>query len=160
MDNRRKEDRVDVAWRQPQRTSRPEISREEYLRRKAARKRRQRKRLIKRILMLILILLLIAVAIIYICRTWFSDSSIVGTWDYDSATVYRFDDNGKGTLLLPNTNYDFSYLISEDVISIDFEDENAEDSSYTYSIKGRKLSLRSVEMSDSVYVLKRVKGAN
>lgn len=69
-----------------------------------------------------------------------------------TVTVYRFDKNGKGELILPNSNFAFTYEIKDDTLTIDFESENAADSTYTFSVTDDKLTL-TAESSDAVYVL-------
>ncbi len=48
-----------------------------------------------------------------------------GLWDYDTVTMYEFDEKGNGTLVLPTKKYNFTYTADEDTITIDFEDEKA-----------------------------------
>ena len=128
-------------------------SRAEYMRRKGAHEKLRRKRRRQAGAVIIIVLVLLVLGIVLICRGCSSDRSIVGTWDYDTVTVYRFDKNGKGALILPNASYDFSYTTKDGKISIDFESEQASDSTYTYTVKADKLTLTVDEASDTVYVL-------
>ena len=100
-----------------------------------------------------LILAAVVLGIVLICKSCSADRSIVGTWDYDSVTVYRFDKGGKGALELPNSTYEFSYKTVGDKLTIDFDSEFATDSSYTFAVKENKLTLVSVEDPDANYVL-------
>ena len=65
--------------------------------------------------------------------------SIKGRWDLDGTTVYRFDGDGKGALVLMYAEYEFNYTIEGDQLYIDFIDEGALDSSYTFMVDGRML---------------------
>lgn len=80
------------------------------------------------------------------------DHSIVGTRDYDTVTIYRFDKGGKGELILPNSKFTFTYKIKDDTLTIVFESENATYSIYTFSVTDKKLTL-TAESSDAVHVL-------
>lgn len=128
-------------------------SRAEYMRRKAAREKLRRKRRRQAGAVIILFLAVLVLGIVLICRGCSTKHSIVGTWDYDTVTVYRFEKNGKGALILPNASYDFSYTVDNDKISINFESEKATDSTYTYTVKGDKLTLTKDEASNTMYVL-------
>ena len=136
----------------------PTISRSEYMRRKEARKSRLKRRRIRRIrngVVTIFVLTLIILCIVLFFRSCSTDKRIVGTWDYDTVTVYRFDKNGEGALLLPNESHVFSYSIEEDQLVIDFENENVADHTYTFSINGSELTLTAEESAGTEYVLTR-----
>lgn len=128
-------------------------SRPEYNRRLAAKRKRQRRRRIRTGIITLLVLAVLIVGIVLICKSCSADRPIVGTWDYDSVTVYRFDKGGKGALELPNSTYEFSYKTVGDRLTIDFDSEFATDSSYTFTAKENKLTLVSVEDPDANYVL-------
>jgi len=131
---------------------RPAISRAEYNRRLAARRKRQRRRRIRTGIITLLVLAVLIVGIVLICKSCSADKSIVGTWDYDTVTVYRFDKGGKGALELPNGSYEFSYNIDGDKLTIDFISESATDSTYTFYINDDALTLIG---DGSSYVLKK-----
>ena len=65
--------------------------------------------------------------------------SIKGRWDLDGTTVYRFDSDGKGALVLMYAEYEFNYTIEGDQLYIDFIDEGALDASYTFHVEKRML---------------------
>lgn len=67
--------------------------------------------------------------------------SIKGRWDLDGTTVYRFDSNGKGALVLMYGEYEFNYTIEGEKLYIDFIDEGALDASYTFQVQKRMLFL-------------------
>lgn len=130
-------------------------SRPEYKRRLAAKRKRQRRRRIRTGIITLLVLAVLIVGIVLICKSCSADRSIVGTWDYDSVTVYRFDKGGKGALLLPNESHVFSYSIEEDQLVIDFENENVTDHTYIFTVNGSKLTLADEESAGIEYVLTR-----
>ena len=122
---------------------RPAISRAEYNRRLAARRKTQRRRRIRTGIITLLVLAVLTVSIVLICKRCSADKSIVGTWDYDTVTVYRFGKGGKGALELPNGSYEFSYNINGDKLTIDFESDSATDSIYVYTVNNDTLTLAS-----------------
>ena len=138
----------------PETPQRPTISRAEYNRRVAARRKRHLRRSILRYSIALLVLGFLIVGIVLLCKSCSFDKSITGMWDYDTVTVYRFDKNGKGELILPNSKFAFTYKIKDGTLTIDFESENATDSTYTFSVTDDKLTL-TAESSDAVYVLKK-----
>ena len=125
----------------PQPTERPTLSRAEYERRVAIRRKKLRRKRIQRGIIALIILAVLIIGIALICKSCSADKSIVGTWDYDTVTVYRFDKGGKGALELPNGLYEFSYKTDGDKLSIDFENESATDSTYTYTVTKDTLTL-------------------
>ena len=66
--------------------------------------------------------------------------ALMGTWDLDGTTVYQFDGNGEGAMILPGKSYAFRYSINEETgtVSIDFEDERATDYTYDYQVISSK----------------------
>ena len=129
------------------------ISRPEYNRRLAAKRKRQRRKRIRNGSIALLVLVILIVIIVLICKSCSADKSIVGTWDYDTVTVYRFDKGGKGALELPNRSYEFSYMTDGDKLTIDFVSESAADSTYIFEVSGNKLTITSVKETDAIYVL-------
>ena len=81
--------------------------------------------------------LVLAIVIVLLC----GKSPLKGKWDLDGVTSYVFYNNGKGALVLPTAEYEFRYTIEEDVLVIDYTDEQVKDARYTYSIDGNKLTL-------------------
>lgn len=74
-----------------------------------------------------------------------------GTWDMDGTTVYQFEGNGEGAMILPSNTYTFKYTINEEemTVSIDFEDEKANDYTYNYEVTKDKLILSGSEGKES-----------
>lgn len=120
---------------------RPAVSRAEYNRRLASKRKRQRKRKIRTGIIALLVLAVLIVGIALICKSCSTDKPIIGTWDYDTVTVYRFDKGGKGALELLNSSYEFSYKIDGDRLTIDFVSESATNSTYIFEVSDNKLNL-------------------
>ena len=129
-------------------------SRPEYNRRLTAKRKRQRRRRIRTGIITLLVLAVLIVGIVLICKSCSADRSIVGIWDYDSVTVYRFDKGGKGALELPNGIYAFTYKTDGEKLSVDFENESATDSTYTYTVTEDTLTL--VSEDGRTFAMKKV----
>lgn len=71
-----------------------------------------------------------------------NDNTIVGTWTTDGVTVYKFNKDSTGALVVPLGNYDFIYEIKNDSLFIDFTSEKSIDSKYTYHFEDDKLILK------------------
>lgn len=80
---------------------------------------------------------------------------LYGIWELDNNTKYSFDGKGSGELILSMDNYAFSYLIKDDILSIDFSISTAKDSKYKYSIEGDTLVLDSQDNNKGRYILKK-----
>ena len=138
----------------PETPQRPTISRAEYNRRVAARRKRHLRRSILRYSIALLVLGSLIVGIVLLCKSCSFDKSITGMWDYDTVTVYRFDKDGTGALELPNDTYAFTYKTDGDKLSIDFENESATDSTYTYAVTKDTLTL--VSEDGRTFAMKKV----
>lgn len=132
------------------------VSRADSARRRAARKKARRRRRI-RYCLFAAALIVIVLGILLCCKSCSSEKrSIVGAWDYDSVTIYRFDRNGKGALVLPYESYDFRYRIEEGKLHIDFESEKATDASYDYIVDNDSLTLTKIGASNEIYAFNRI----
>ena len=54
---------------------------------------------------------------------------------------YEFDGKGVGTLRLPTGSHDFSYSTEQNLLTLDFAEDSAADSSYSFSVDGKSLTL-------------------
>ena len=72
-----------------------------------------------------------------------NNDALKGTWNFDGTTIYRFNGDGTGALILPSAEYDFAYTITkkDKTVAIDFEDGAVVDRSYAYRLEGDKLTL-------------------
>ena len=111
------------------------------------------KRKVKIIGMIIIIILIIVV-----CLLVFKDQKdkLEGLWDIDGNTKYEFDGKGKGKLIVPMNEYKFTYIIKNNILSIDFENENSEDTDYEYTISDNQLEIRIIDYDKNQYLLKKV----
>ena len=67
--------------------------------------------------------------------------ALSGIWSMDDVTVYVFNGKGHGKLSLPLNTYEFDYVLEENSILIDFDDPDAIDRSYLYSVSDDELTL-------------------
>lgn len=112
-----------------------------YLNHSASRRhhhRRRRRRLNPRFMILIAVLLALLVGLAVGVRCC-SKPTLRGRWDLDGTTIYKFDRDGKGALVLMYAEYEFSYVIEGDQLYIDFTDEAALDAKYTFRVEDRML---------------------
>ena len=118
--------------------------------RRSGKKRRmqRRRRLLAALTGLALILLI--VLIVLVVKSCSADTSLAGTWRIDETTIYDFDGKNRGVLHTSLNDYPFTYKVSGDSLTIDFDSDAATDATYTYSIKGKTLTLT---RDDGVYTL-------
>lgn len=116
-----------------------QLTMEERQRRKAKRLRKQRQR--KQLQFTIGILLILIVALVIVLASIHQQSPIEGTWYMDEVTAYEFRNGGKGAMILPSAEYEFTYSITDNNLSIDFEYEGAKDAQYIFTINGNTLTL-------------------
>lgn len=122
----------------------------EIKRRYLARKR-QKQMILRLGITIMLLVVLIIVAVIL-----FQKDELKGTWNYDETTVYQFDGDGKGTLVLPSKNYEFNYEIKKNELFIDFLDEKARDFVYKFEVDKDMLILVDKKGEEKVtYTMKR-----
>lgn len=103
------------------------------------------------ICLVVLTIVSIAIAIELIHRPKGSNN-LTGRWSLDDVTIYNFDGNGHGEMVLPLNTYEFSYIVEADKIKIDFVSENAEDREYSYSISGDTLTLTDTDGNEFRFV--------
>lgn len=120
-----------------------------YLRKKE--KRRLSKKARKLIALCSVVILIVALAAMVMQYSATHDA-LRGTWDYDGTTVYKFNGDGTGALVLPDSQYDFSYSISrrDHTVAIDFMDDSAKDHTYSFAVEGDQLTLTDTVGDESV----------
>ena len=101
------------------------------------------------------ILILIIVLIAKGCSG--SKNDIVGTWSLDNLTVYHFEKDSTGAMLLSNSRYDYSFKVKGENLHIDYKDDILVDGSYLFTVEGDTLILIGGEgTSGATYELTRV----
>ncbi len=102
----------------------------------------------------IIIILLLLVCFFFIFRS--TKDELEGLWDIDGNTKYEFDGQGRGKLIVPMNEYKFTYTIKNNILSIDFANENSEDTDYEYMILNDELKITSKDYDKNQYILKKV----
>lgn len=106
------------------------------------RRRRRRSRRPQLIFMVgvcsVILMIISLVMIVYSCST---RNPLVGKWSLDRMTSYVFYEDGKGALVVPRGRYSFNYTMGDGLLTIDFQDENAQDALYEYEQDGDTLTL-------------------
>ena len=113
--------------------------------------KKRRNQLILRLGTMSAILVVTLVAVVLIQK-----DKLKGTWNYDGTTVYQFDGEGNGMLILPSKDYKFYYEIKKNELLIDFVEENARDFVYKFDVDGDTLILVDKKGEEKViYTMKR-----
>lgn len=104
--------------------------------------KKMQKKIIRSILLIfiVVIILIILKAIIFKPKNE-SKLEIYGTWTTDGVTVYKFNKNRTGALILPLNKYEFTYKIEDDNLEIDFKSKKAKDAKYKYYFEKKQLVL-------------------
>ncbi len=118
---------------------------------------RNQKKKVRIIITLVLVLILIVlIGIIFFKARNKNNSSnlnaeeprvvptLVGKWTTDGNTIYAFNEDGRGVLIVPVTNLPFTYKFENNRLFIDFENEDSEDTYYTYEVTENKLTLKNI----------------
>ena len=96
----------------------------------------------KIIIMIILIVIALVILIALILNLkHLSKRNLIGTWTTDGVTIYVFNKNNTGKLIVSVGEFPFTYEIKDDTLEIDFENEKSTDSKYTYQFDDGKLIL-------------------
>ena len=96
----------------------------------------------KKVKLIIAIIVLIIIGIIlYLTLNKPYKSKIIGSWTTDGITIYKFNKDNTGSLIVSLKEYNFKYKIDNKNIEIDFDNENSIDSKYTYYFEDNKLIL-------------------
>lgn len=80
-------------------------------------------------------------------------ATLVGKWTTDGNTVYEFNEDGSGALIVPVANLPFTYKFENNQLFIDFENEDSDDTSYEYKIENNKLTMSN---SNGIFEFNRV----
>lgn len=114
--------------------------------------KKRRNQLILRLGTMSALLVVTLVAVVLIQK-----DKLKGTWNYDGTTVYQFDGEGNGMLILPSKDYKFYYEIKKNELLIDFVEENARDFVYKFDVDEDTLILVDKKGEEKVtYTMKRV----
>ena len=97
----------------------------------------------KKIIIMIVLIIIVICAIIALLlglnKT--KKPSIIGTWTTDGVTIYKFNKDNTGALIVSLGEYEFTYTIDDDTLEIDFKNERSEDAKYKYTFEDNKLIL-------------------
>ena len=103
----------------------------------------QKRRLKKKfVVMLIIVIIIIIVSLLFLVLRKPQKETLLGSWITPGGTIYEFNEDNKGIMIVPLSEYKFTYKIDGNKLSIDYESEKANDADYEYSIKNNKLVLK------------------
>lgn len=80
-----------------------------------------------------------------------------GLWDVDGNTKYEFDGKGQGKVIVANSEYEFTYTIKDNVISVDFKNKESRDTEYEFKVSNDNLELKDLKQPSVNLKLKKVK---
>ena len=103
------------------------------------------------------VILIIAIIFFFVVKNINNPNKLIGLWDVDGNTKYQFDDDGHGRIIVPNSEYEFTYQIKKNILSIDFINENSTDTSYEFKVSEDELELKDVNEANIILKLKKVK---
>ena len=81
---------------------------------------------------------------------------LTGLWEYDNNTKYEFDGKGKGKIIVPMENIEFTYTIKENIVSVDFINKESRDTEYEFKISKDSLELKDLNLPSVDLNLKKV----
>ena len=113
------------------------------------------KTIIKKFILIILLMLIVLYILFFIKSG--KENQVMGLWDVDGNTQYEFAKNGSGKIIVPLKEIKFTYVIRNNVLSIDFEDEKSIDTEYEFKITNNVLELKDLKQKDVKLKLKKIK---
>lgn len=84
------------------------------------------------------------------------NDNLAGLWDVDGNTKYEFDGRGKGKIIVPNSEFEFTYKIEDNVVSIDFRSKDSTNTKYEFKISKDNLELKDLNQPNVNLKLKKV----
>lgn len=89
---------------------------------------------------------LLIVLIVLLCRGCSDENEqlkeLQGCWYYNEYTEYEFDGKGNGRMFYEkNKAFEYTYIIKENIVYLDFELEYVTDCQYTYTVEEDRLIL-------------------
>lgn len=114
--------------------------------------------------MLIIIIIFIVAIIVFINnrnnkKLNYDGNSLIGTFLYeDNKTKYVFKEDGTGSMSSDDYKYDYTYKVDENLLSIDFSNNEVHDVVYSFELNKGILKLTSKEGTVTIneqYILKK-----
>ena len=110
----------------------------------------------KKLIPILVVIVLIIVGIVIFLNISKKDK-LVGLWDVDGNTKYEFNGKGKGKIIVPNSEYEFTYTIENNVVSVDFKSEKSTDTKYEFKVQKDSMELKDLTQPNVNLKLKKVK---
>ncbi len=70
---------------------------------------------------------------------------LLGIWAADDYTSLRFAKDGQGSMILPESEYEFQYTLEDDKLTLDFASSRAKDAEYTVDLTEDSMKLTAGE---------------
>ena len=94
--------------------------------------------------MLIALGIVVFILIVFILLLVFKKDkdTIIGKWESEMGTIYEFNEDKTGKLILTSEEYPFTYKMGETVVFVDFENPKSIDTKFEYKFEDKKLILK------------------
>ena len=110
----------------------------------------------KIIIIALIIVVLVVIGILFLPKTSSKTDELAGLWDVDGNTKYEFNGKGTGKIIVPNSEYEFTYVIEDNVVSIDFKSEKSTDTKYEFKVQKDSMELKDLTQPNVNLKLKKV----
>ena len=93
----------------------------------------------------VIALIIVVVFLIFIICALFNNNNnpLVGKWENEKKdTIYQFEKDNTGKLIVRNGEYNFDYEIKDDKVSVYFKSDASTDTVFDYEVKDNKLVLK------------------
>ncbi len=104
-----------------------------------------------KVIALLLVLFIFILSIIILVNK--KSNPVVGKWKTDKGTIYQFDKDYTGKLIVSTGEYKYKYEIDDNIITVDFENESSIDTKFKYKIEDSKLIL---ENDNGVFTFEKI----
>lgn len=119
-----------------------------------AKKKVKKKFKINKVRVVIFIIVLIVFIALLITLINRDNNPLVGKWITDKGTIYQFNSDYTGKLIISVGEYDYTYEIKDDRVLVDFENENSTDTEFSFKVEDETLVLKN---NNGTFTFKKVK---
>ena len=105
----------------------------------------------------IIALIVVLIILVLLINTLLNKKSnpLVGKWDMGTGTIYQFDKDYTGKLIVSSIGeYKYKYEFRDnDIVFVDFESDTSTDTEFSYKVEDDKLTLKS---SNGTFTFKKI----
>lgn len=111
----------------------------------------------KKWIITIIVTIILIIGCVFAFITINKTDKLNGLWDADGNTKYEFDGKGQGKVIVANSEYEFTYIIKDNVVSVDFKNKESRDTEYKYKVSKDNLELKDLNQPNVIIKFKKVK---